>query len=278
MKLKDSLRNLVPDRVVEAKRSATRRLQRWRDLRDPRIQRNAALRNQHAGRRAFVLGNGPSLKDRNLENLADEITICCNAFWKHDIVEVWQPTYYALADPVFFDRSSESESFLDELASFCPSSRLIAPLEKADNLRRKGLEERFAPIYFVSTPELGKGGVDLTEEIVRVQNVVQLSLCTAIHLGCDPIYLLGVDHDWIKDWLEEDAYSHFYDGETIEDHRATNRKNELSKKSFLEVIDPLYKMFRSYEVIEREAREREIRIFNATEGSLLDIFDFSTIQ
>src|SRR5450432_3488926 len=38
------------------------------------------LRNCHAGRRAFLLGNGPSVRTEDLDRLQDEVTFCCNRF------------------------------------------------------------------------------------------------------------------------------------------------------------------------------------------------------
>ena len=44
---------------------------RWRGI---QVQ-NKDLKNRHAGRRAFVIGNGPSLGRQDLRPLANEITI-----------------------------------------------------------------------------------------------------------------------------------------------------------------------------------------------------------
>src|SRR5437762_13838485 len=68
-----------------------------------RLARNRAFAGRHAGQRCFILATGPSLATQDLGPLVGEITFVLNAFWKHPAVEQWQPTYYFLADPLFFD-------------------------------------------------------------------------------------------------------------------------------------------------------------------------------
>src|SRR6185295_12690269 len=40
----------------------------------PLLKRNEIFRDRHKGKRCFVIGNGPSLKNQDLSLLADEIT------------------------------------------------------------------------------------------------------------------------------------------------------------------------------------------------------------
>src|SRR5689334_4044737 len=63
----------------------------------PLLQRNEVFRDRHKGRRCFVIGNGPSLKEQDLSPLVDEITLVTNSFYAHPIVgDSWQPSYYFL--------------------------------------------------------------------------------------------------------------------------------------------------------------------------------------
>ena len=45
------------------------------------IKRLTDLKDIHKGRRAFIIGNGPSLKQTDLSKLRDEITFCINRFY-----------------------------------------------------------------------------------------------------------------------------------------------------------------------------------------------------
>src|SRR5690349_18838408 len=47
------------------------------------LKRNEVFRNLHKGRRCFIIGNGPSIKDQDLSPLANEITLVTNSFHVH---------------------------------------------------------------------------------------------------------------------------------------------------------------------------------------------------
>ncbi|MBX3732119.1 MAG: hypothetical protein KF791_05950 [Verrucomicrobiae bacterium] len=61
-------------------------------------ERILALKNRHAGRRAFVLGNGPSLKVADLDRLEQEITFASNKVYLAFDQTAWRPTYYSVCD------------------------------------------------------------------------------------------------------------------------------------------------------------------------------------
>ena len=57
------------------------------------LAENIKFKAIHKGQRAFVIVNGPSLKYQDLSFLKNEITFTASSFWKHPIVNEWQPTY-----------------------------------------------------------------------------------------------------------------------------------------------------------------------------------------
>src|SRR5882672_2735030 len=75
------------------------------------LRENEKLRDRHAGRRCFIIGNGPSLRAQDLTPLSGEVTFVMNAFWKHPILDLWQPTYFCFADSVCFDGSEAVKQF-----------------------------------------------------------------------------------------------------------------------------------------------------------------------
>jgi len=54
-----------------------------------------ALKNIHKGQRAFIIGNGPSLRKTDPNLLQNEITFGCNAIF---LMPNFQPTYYFVED------------------------------------------------------------------------------------------------------------------------------------------------------------------------------------
>jgi hypothetical protein len=86
---KDSIKELTPEPVWQAASQARDALQRaalwpaavfhpWR--RESR-QHLAELKDRHRGRRAFIIGNGPSLQQTDLSKLRGEFTFGMNRFY-----------------------------------------------------------------------------------------------------------------------------------------------------------------------------------------------------
>ena len=65
-------------------------------------QKLAALKDKHQGKRAFIIGNGSSLRISDLDRLTGEITFACNKIYLAFDQTQWRPTYYVAGDRLFF--------------------------------------------------------------------------------------------------------------------------------------------------------------------------------
>lgn len=59
-----------------------------------------ALRDVHRGRRAFVIGNGPSLTAADLDLIAGEISFASNKIYLIYEQTSWRPTYFTVTDEI----------------------------------------------------------------------------------------------------------------------------------------------------------------------------------
>ena len=236
------------------------------------LERNRVLKDCHRGRRAFVIGTGPSLQNQNIAPLANELTYVMSGFWKHESTSHWQPTYYCISDPLYFDGSKAMKAFFDSLRSRVHDSTFFLPLFG----RSIAVEQKLLPeekTYWLAfsgdlntTP---KPSVDLTEFIPSAMTVSQLCLMTAIYMGCSPIYLLGLDHDWLS---HRNQHQHFYQGHAgLESHPEV--KPSLADHSYKTVMECALVIWQGYEVLNELARKNGISILNATDGGFLDVFD-----
>lgn len=234
------------------------------------LMKNAIFKNCHKGQRCFIIGNGPSIKSQNLEQLHNEITFVMNGFWKHPIVEKWQPKYFFLADPVYFDGSETMNNFFLNLSQKINRSKFFIPLSGRDVVEKNSLLPKEYTNYvhflgFLSQVSIKK--IDFTKIIPGVQNVSQFAILTAIYMGCNPIYLIGLDHDWLA---HRGIDKHFYQGKTIEEHSiAHGNLNDIPYKAILRDVLSLWE---GYEVLNKIANNKSIMILNATNGGFLDVF------
>lgn len=279
--------NSAPDLVIRGVMRACKLIARWLEtaagyLSDHRlvlsreakqlIAPNKALHGRHQGRRCFIIGNGPSLSTQNLTPLAGEITFAMNSFYLHSITAKWSPTYYNLLDDFLFDGSDLRKQFYRDLRQRVPTSTFLVPLYYANVVREQQLlplEQVHYVAYRGFFPPDWSDRFDLTGQVPLSWNTVHACLAAAIAMGCTPIYLMGLDHDLLA---HQGANRHFYPGFGGHDNDPKFRKN-TTDFSYKSLMYCMMKMWEHYELILRMALREGIRIYNATNGGFLDVFE-----
>jgi hypothetical protein len=164
-------------------------------------RRLAGYRNQHAGARAFLLGNGPSVRHEDLERMNGSLTFAANRFYKAYPELQMRPTYTCCSDLLVLQRSG------DTIAEQCETPLFISERGRsARRLRRRypnviTFQENTAVVtedpneYVISAnPLLGVGfgfGV--------IYTMIQL----AVWMGAKELCLYGIDHTFVlpKDFV-----------------------------------------------------------------------------
>jgi hypothetical protein len=234
------------------------------------LKKNEVFRDKHKGQRCFVIGNGPSLKTQDLLPLAGEITLAMSAFWKHPIVAEWQPTYYCFADPLFFDGSEPMREFFQSLRARIHSSTFLVPFSAAKVIREQDLLP-LGQTYYVAFHGALSGrrlkNVDFAKSVPGVQSTAQLGIMAAMYMGCSPMYLLGLDHDWLA---HRGMDKHFYEGKTVEDHPQAH--GDMSRFAYKAQLLSTIRLWNRYEALLSLSVQKGIDIVNATDGGFLDVF------
>lgn len=245
------------------------------------IAGNAALRNLHAGRPAFVIGNGPSLKSQDLGPLADRVTFVSNAFWRHGVMNrsssggasTWQPTYYAIIDPLYTDGSEAMAAFFEALRARVTRSVFLVSTRGWHVIREQRLlpAERVRPCLFHGDmTRTARCSCDLAGPLPELQSVSLLGILAALHTGCAPIYLLGLDHDWAA--TPKGLCEHFYAGSSVDNHPTVRSIERSGAFSYRETLEAMARLYRSYERVAALAASMNVAIINVTRGGFLDVF------
>ena len=234
------------------------------------LERNRIFKDCHRGKRAFVIGTGPSLRHQDISVLGSEITYVMSGFWKHESTKYWQPTYYCLSDPIYFDGSEQIRSFFRSLTEHIHDSTFFVPAFGRAVVREQKLlpEEKTYWLSFAGDL-LTRPEIEFTDYIPSAMSISQLCLMAAIYMGCSPIYLLGLDHDWLS---HRNEFQHFYQGlGGLESHPEV--KPSLADHSYRITMEAVLVVWKGYEVLKELAQQKGITILNATDGGFLDIFD-----
>jgi len=232
------------------------------------LKRNAVFRDCHKGQRCFVIGNGPSLKKQDLSPLANEITLVTNNFYFHSLIsDAWQPRYYFLSDPQYFNGYVQLSEFAN-LTSRIRSAKFFVPHYAADFLEHSEALPRDRTFYVAAGGGVGENWhtrPDFTTLTPGMQTVVQLAIMAAMYMGCTPIYLLGLDHDWLSHGGED---LHFYSEQDAE----SQPDGHVGNWTYLTLMEAMTTMWQHYGMLLRVAKAEGIEIVNCTRGGFLDVF------
>ncbi|MCC5788778.1 MAG: DUF115 domain-containing protein [Opitutales bacterium] len=158
------------------------------------------FRQKFCGQRCFIVGNGPSLKQTNLDKLEGEWTLTSNRFYLHYPHIKWRPQFHACIDAaVLPDIAGELQS----LAEKSPETTFFFPESLGDDALARvrwetsTLIKPFPNICFFQerSPKHPNQACSPHSQryLHRVPTVTGTLLQLAILMGFSPIYLIGCD-------------------------------------------------------------------------------------
>ncbi len=284
--MKKSIKGLIPplllDKLLYIR--SYKSFFKYKDL----VAQNLELKEKHKGKRCFILGSGPSIKKEDLTPLKDEIVFALNNFYVHeDFQEIMSgdvDKYYMTA-PIHPPQTEDMWKvwFEDMEESIPRNTNVIFGLnEYASNIKslfdRHGLFEKHKINWYFTGVNTGqyyrfdKKDIDMTNMIWNANTVSVYALMSAVYMGFDEIYLLGMDHTNIC--FKNNKVERFYEGKA-EHHKVDYLDSiEYKKNKFINT----YTLWMQYILIERFVKSRKQKIINLSEESLLDIFGIDRLN
>jgi len=290
-------RKMVPEVIRRPVRSLRRHWQRrlWplfqrqsARLLDSNIrnmsQRLSSLQGSYRGQRCFIMGNGPSLNRMDLELFSQEHVWGLNkCYLLFDRIS-WRPGFYVAVDMrVASDVAAEINNLIRDL----PQTKFFFPV----SFRERRVVRSDADVYWYHEVPLASVGYtyyssnmdeltispdlmftrDASRWVSGVTTVVIAALQLAVHLGFNPIYLIGCDTSYsiaatvrternIAKLVstQDDDPSHF-------DPRYFGLGSKWSKPD----VDG---MFFHHRQARRVCESLGVSVYNATVGGKLEVF------
>ena len=237
-------------------------------------------KDKHLGQRCFIIENGPSLKAEDLNKIEKEYSFGCNKIYKIFTETKWRPTYYFVEDSLAYKNNYK------EIKTF-PFPKFISDLALDRgklHLVNNGIKF-FDYIYYWNTyPKDPPLTVDLTKEVWSAYNVGYQMLNAAIYLGFKDIYLIGMDFSY--DFTNaKSVMVKVENGEVHEMFTMTKPDPNHFSKDYLEPGENIYDTdtkyaLKAFAMLEKESKHLGIKIYNATRGGKLEVFertDFDSI-
>ncbi len=193
--MKQSLKSIIPASMLQLVRNTYDGFRRLPQLpgaylhpwRRESIRRLAELKDIHKGQRAFIIGNGPSLKRTDLSKLKKEITFGMNRIYLIFSEIGFHTTYYSATNNLVI------EQFHGDI--------LALPMPKFLAWRSHHYFPAQLPITklptFLFTSYTGPGfSPDVRGRVWESATVTNVTLQLAFHMGFEQIILIGVDHNF----------------------------------------------------------------------------------
>lgn len=230
------------------------------------------LKNRHKGKRAVVIGNGPSLEIADLDRLKTEITFASNKIYLAYGQTKWRPTYYSVEDSLVIQNNQRAIADLDGSIKIFPDT--VRAFGFTDG---KAIYPRLLPPKSfqepLADPDFPGFSDDLCQGLCWGSTITYSQIQMAIHMGCNEIILIGVDHSYTLPKIKEGNIYH-YEGEQNHFHPEYRTAGEKWHQPNLEVLEVSYRKARDF------CAARDIRILNASRKTCLDVFersDFDTL-
>jgi hypothetical protein len=233
----------------------------------------AAFKNKHWGKRCFIIGNGPSLKIADLDQLKGEITFACNKIYLAFDQTDWRPTYYSVLDVLVAENNKDKINGLNLCKVF---HEYVRPYMKGadDIIWLHGLPD---PVG--DGNQEGKFSTDALKGVYGGWTVLYPQIQLAFYMGIRTIYLIGVDFSFI---VPERTGRTCASGDILEHQGEVNHFHPEYRKPgetwTVPLLDLQYKAFLS---ARKTFEANGGVIINASRKTALDVFpcaDFDTVM
>jgi len=229
------------------------------------------FRNKHDGERVFIVANGPSLAETNLDLLENEITIAMNRVSLiYDKNSKWRPTYYLFSstnvrNPVWGPAWTESvRRSVSEPDTTSFIARMFKPTIDPDNTYP---QIKWFDSMSENKPNMAGDileecfSTDVVERIDKSATTINLALQLSYHMGFSEIVFVGTDLGWTADRGSTSDPNHF-----DKSYRADIPPEKVYKANhqMRNVHSLAYKNF--FE------RDKKTKFYNASVKTLLDVY------
>jgi hypothetical protein len=203
------------------------------------VIRNSKFKNIHRGEEAYLIGNGPSLRDVDLQKFANKITIGCNHLAIHRDFDKLNLKYMVLPEPFFaypfiinqYNKKIQINIFgkIFKIANKKSNAIIFTNLSNILGF----LNRKYYFFYSFGESELNIRNSDLSHKFAFGGSALNAMIGVAKYMGIKKVYLLGCDNTFMPS-----TFGHFYSL----GHRQTQKgadcvEIEANYKSLRELIE-----------------------------------------
>lgn len=211
-------------------------------------------------RRAFLIGNGPSLCMEDLNKLKSEVCFGCNRIIELYKSTSWRLTGYYCVDPLFINSTIKK---YENISAICNSNTYVFT-SILSNIYEKW-RGNFKNLYFVRAKRTNENNFseDIKEGLASGGTSLYQILQIMVFMGIKEIYLLGVDFSFHREA--------FKNGEVRVNENIKNHPEEIRQD--VQAIYYVDEILEGWKYFKEYANQHGIKICNATRGGKLEVFE-----
>ncbi len=226
-------------------------------------RRIRSYKDSHCGQRCFLIGNGGSLNERDLDKIVEESSFACNLIYKIFPRTIWRPSFYCISDPEMI--LSYSQEITDHIHSPIFTNHL-----QMENWRG-------SPHDLMILNALVHGDYKVSRDMSGYYMPSKATIMTmmmelAMYMGFQTIYLLGVDG---TNSFSKNAHftEQYFTGEYIQKRI---KGSEFDKTNignyYVSLAESAYRQIQAY------AYEKNIAIINVSRIRGLCVFPYQNFD
>tara|TARA_R100000995_G_scaffold55826_3_gene27512 strand:+ start:2359 stop:3183 length:825 start_codon:yes stop_codon:yes gene_type:complete len=229
------------------------------------------FKDRHTAQRVFIIANGPSLAETNLDLLKNETTIAMNRISLiYDKNPKWKPTYYLFSstnvrNPVWGSAWTES---VRRSASDPKTTSFIARIFKPTiDPKNKYPQIKWFDSMSENKPDTSGNilescfSTNVVDRIDKSATTISLALQLSYYMGFNEIIFVGADLGWTADRGSTSDPNHF-----DKSYRADIPENKVYKANnqMRNIHSLAYKKFLE--------KDKSVKFFNASKKTKLDVY------
>lgn len=247
------------------------------------------LKNIHKGESCILIGNGPSVRMEDLDQVAKS---GMDSFGANRIVDIfdktlWRPKYLCVMDQAFLVGVSSTMKAVQYMEEAIKND--IEKIILTDMLRKhlSQIQKQYKGLYFVNSPlalmfsdHIQPFSEDVSVSVSDMGNVTHFMVQLACYMGYKKIYLYGIDNSYTK-YLDNSGV--FCVNNSVKSHMDGMKKN-IDDETLTKAPKNKFEAYKTGGFADKRkndlgfsgcktyAREHDIEIINLTHGGKLDFF------
>ena len=220
------------------------------------------LKDIHKNQRCFIIGNGPSLQPSDLDMLKNEVCFGTNRIYYIFDKTEWRPKYYISIDNDVISKEISTIKKEEMRSKFINTSAKKYRREDKNNIHYIYVHGK----YHIRRLDIRQE--EFSDDVSKYFSETCSATCScielAVYMGFTEIYLIGMDHKYAQ-MVTKDGVKH--NDTSIQTYFSGMKNGDKIAIAYIDNVTS------SYEKCKEGADRRGVRIFNATRGGYLEVYE-----